>query len=311
MARTVTSWTRRWRSAFVGHIAVFALAAPACRAPTGPAVVVATTTPVADLVQRVAGPDAIVTKLVLTGADPREAPANAESKLVGVRLAVRVGVGFDDWLDMLARRANPKVRSLALADRVPTRTSTLPARAAGSEDDGHEDPARIDPYVWLDPQGMRLAAKAIGEELARADSAHAAAYRFRAGEVDEALRILDEESEAKLVACKAPPIVADRPVLGYFAERYRIPVVTVLRPFGTEATASWVASVKATVAELPAVAILATGKDIPQEMKTLGRSVTHVPVVDRPVDEAVRALVDALCAAGKSAAVVPPAPARP
>jgi ABC-type Zn uptake system ZnuABC Zn-binding protein ZnuA len=308
MVRFVTPWTR---SLGAGLVALGAIASSACRKPSGPPVVVATTAPLADLVQRVAGADAVVVKLVSQGSAAREAPADVEAKLAGVRLAVRVGVGFDDWLDALAKAANPKARSLAIADRVPTRTSTLPARAAGGEADGHEDPARIDPYVWLDPQGMRLAAKAVGEELARADAAHASAYRFRAGELDEVLRKLDEASEAKLVECKAPPIVADAPVLGYFAERYRISVVTVLRPFGGPATAAWLASVKAAVAELPAVALLATGSEIPEEMKGLGRPVSHVPVLDLPVDVAVRTLVEALCAAGKSSAPVPPAPARP
>jgi zinc transport system substrate-binding protein len=300
--------TPRTRFLFIGLVA---LGVGACRKPAGPPVVVATTAPVADLVQRVAGADATVTRLVQPGASPREAPADVGGKLAGVRLAVRVGVGFDDWLDALAKGVNPKVRSLAIADRVPTRTSTLPARAAGAGGDGHDDPSRIDPFVWLDPQGMRLAAKAIGEELARADAAHATAYRFRAGELDEALRRLDEETEAKLAECKAPPIVADAPVLGYFAERYRVPVVTVLRPFGAPAAAAWVDAVKATVAELPAVALLATAQEIPPEMRELGRPVRHVPVLDLPVDEAVRALAGALCAAGNAAAPVPAAPARP
>jgi zinc transport system substrate-binding protein len=308
MVRVVTP---RTRFLLTGLVAVVSLAVAACRKPAGPPVVVASTAPVADLVQRVAGSELVVTRLVPPGIPAREAPSDATAKLVGVRLAVRVGVGFDDWLDLLAKSANPKVRSLALADRVPTRTSTLPARAAGGGGDGHEDPSRIDPYVWLDPQGMRLAAKAIGEELARADAAHASAYRFRAGELDEALRKLDEASEAMLAECKAPPIVADAPVLGYFAERYRIPVVTVLRPFGAPATDAWRATVKAAVAELPAVALLATSQAIPEEMNGLGRSVRHVPVLDLPVDDAVRALVAALCAAGNDAAPVPSAPSRP
>jgi hypothetical protein len=105
--------------------------------------------------------------------------------------------------------------------------------------------------------------------------------------------------------------VADAPVLGYFAERYRVPVVTVLRPFGAPAAAAWVDAVKATVAELPAVALLATAQEIPPEMRELGRPVRHVPVLDLPVDEAVRALAGALCAAGNAAAPVPAAPARP
>jgi zinc transport system substrate-binding protein len=297
---------------------VLALAAAAalagCRKPAGRAVAVATVGPVADLVARVAGDDAEVRRLVPDGAPAGVAPPDAAGKLTGVRLAVRVGLGFDDWVDALAKQANPKARSLALGDRVPTRTSTLPARAAGPGADPHEDPVRIDPYVWLDPQRMRLAVKAVGEELARADAAHANAYRFRAGALDEALGRVDDALEARLRACAPAPIVADEPVLGYFAERYGISVATVLRPFGAPASPAWVASVRAAVAEMPQVNLVVTRREVPEEARALGRPVLHVPVLELPVEKAAVALADALCpprAAGRGAAVAPADVAAP
>jgi zinc transport system substrate-binding protein len=288
---------------------LFACAAlTACRKPAGRAVVVVTVGPVADLVARVAGPDAEVRRLVPEGAAAGVAPADVAAKLADVRLAVRVGLGFDDWVDAIAKQANPKARSLALGDRVPTRTSTLPARAAGPGADPHEDPVRIDPYVWLDPQRMRLAVKAVGEELARADAAHANAYRFRAGELDEALGRVDDALEARLRTCAPAPIVADAPVMGYFAERYGISVATVLRPFGRAATPEWVASVRATVAEMPQVNLVVTAREVPEEARTLGLTVLHVPVLELPVEAAATALADALCPAGSGAPQKPAAP---
>jgi ABC-type Zn uptake system ZnuABC Zn-binding protein ZnuA len=284
----------------LGLALLVAAALAGCRKPAGRAVAVATVGPVADLVARVAGDDAELRRLVPEGAAAGAPPADAAAKLSGVRLAVRVGLGFDDWLDALAKQANPKVRSLAIGDRVPTRTSTLPARAAGAGAgrDPHEDPVRIDPYVWLDPQRMRLAVKAIGEELARADAAHANAYRFRAGALDEALGRVDDALEARLRACAPAPIVADEPVLGYFAERYGIAVVTVLRPFGAKASAEWDASVRAALAELPQANVVVTAREVPEEARALGRPILHVPILDQPVETAALALADALCPGG-------------
>jgi zinc transport system substrate-binding protein len=282
-----------------------------CRKPAGRAVAAATVGPVADLVARVAGDDAEVRRLVPAGAPAGTAPPGADAQLAGVRLAVRVGLGFDDWIDALARQANPKVRSLALGDRVPTRTSTLPAMAAGAGAGGdpHEDPVRIDPYVWLDPQRMRLAVKAVGEELARADAAHANAYRFRAGELDEALGRVDDALEARLRACAPAPVVTDEPVLGYFAERYGISVVTVLRPFGVPASAEWLASVRAELAEAPQANLVVTAREVPAEARALGRPVLHVPLLELPAEKAALALADALCPPGALGPGVGVAPA--
>ncbi len=281
-----------------------ALLGAACRRSGAPAVVAVSIEPVADIVARVAGTDADVRRF-----PSRRLASEPNPALSGVTLAVRVGVGLDDWLEIAARGANPKVRSFAVADRVPTRAFSLPARAAGGAGDPHEDPARLDPYVWLDPRNMRLAAKAIGEELARVDAAHAGAYRFRAGEVDEALGAFDADTEGRLGACAPPPLVTDLPTLGYFAERYRIPIVAVLRPFGTAPTPSWLEGLVRGVAGIPRAVVVVTSAEVPEEARALGRPILHVPVLERPVEVAVGALVDALCPAGTAREVAnPPVP---
>ncbi len=269
----------------------------ACRKSAGRAVVVCTVVPVANLAERVAGPDADVRLLVAADASAGKAPLDVAVKIAGVRLAVRVGLGFDDWLDALARAEGKGVRSLAIGDRVPTRTVSLPMRSTGSKADPHEDPARIDPYVWLDPQRMRLAAKAIGEELARADAAHANAYRFRAGELDDVLGRFDDAMEAKMKACTPAPLVVDAPVLGYFAERYGVTVVAVLRPLGVPAAAPWLASIRAALVDIPQARVLVTAREIPDEARSIDRPVQHVPTDGRTVEDAVSALVEAMCPA--------------
>ena len=293
--RTFSSWRQY-------TLVAVSLGVGACRKPREVALVIVTEAPVADLVRRVAGADAEVRAIPRPDGEGRPfgAPEDANVNANGgrpARLAVRVGLGLDDWLDEVAKRQRPPARSLAIGDRVPTRILTLPARAMGSESsDPHDNPSKLDPYVWLDPQRMRLAAKAIGEELVRADGSHAVAYRFRAGQVDDELGRFDDAIEAKLKACAPPAMIADLPSLGYFSERYGVPVLTVLRPFAQAPSASWMTAVRADIADNPQAVVVVTASEIPEEAKTLGRPISHVSLAGKTIEAAVEALANALCA---------------
>ena len=291
--RTFSNWRQY-------ALVAVSLGVSACRKPHEVALVIVTEAPVADLVRRVAGADAEVRAIPRPGGEETHlgAPEAAHVNVVRpARLAVRVGLGLDDWLDEVAKGQKPPARSLAIGDRVPTRILTLPARAMGSESsDPHDNPSKLDPYVWLDPQRMRLAAKAIGEELVRADGSHAVAYRFRAGQVDDELGRFDDAIEAKLKACAPPAMIADLPTLGYFSERYGVPVLTVLRPFAQAPSASWMTAVLADIADNAQAIVIVTGSEIPEEAKALGRPISHVSLAGKTIEAAVEALANALCA---------------
>ena len=181
-----------------------------CRkAEPGRLVVAASIPPLAALARDVAGPDADVVLLVEA---PPPAPqsvavsdARPADRAKDARVLVLVGLGYDEALAALAPAAVAKQRVLRVGDRVPTL----------SRDDGTPNP-----FVWLDPQRMRLAAKALAEELARADSSHAAAYRQRAAALDARLGGLDEAVE-KIASQGAGPACGS-PALAYFRERYHL-----------------------------------------------------------------------------------------
>jgi zinc transport system substrate-binding protein len=184
--------------------------------------------PIYDLVRRVAGPDADVTLLLPPGRSPAGfAPtAKDEADVGAARVVVWVGLGLDPWMGDLVQAKNaPKasVKVLKVGDRVPTLATTGkpyvdPASGGGT--------AVVDPHVWLDPQRATVMAKAIGEELARADARHADAYRRRADEVSDALDVLDKELEAKTRPWQAGAL-ATPPDAGlvYFADRYHLRLV--------------------------------------------------------------------------------------
>jgi zinc transport system substrate-binding protein len=169
--------------------------------------------PVYDLVRRVAGDDADVALVVPQGTSPKgwTAPADVAARVAGANVVISVGLGLDAWMDALDASPPPKRRTLKIGDRVPT-----VARADGT----------IDPYVWMDPQRVRLALTAIGEELARADSSHAVAFRRRAAEVDAAVAALDKQIEDQVGAWPTRQLPALPDGSAYFADRYGVTVAS-------------------------------------------------------------------------------------
>ena len=174
--------------------------------------------PIYDLVRRVAGPDADVVLVLPAGrSEAGFTPSAPEAEAAsGARVFVMVGLGLDPWMDALVAAGGPKAKILRVGDRVPTLTTT-----GSPYVEGGGDAAKVNPHVWLDPQRASVMTKAIGEELARADAAHARAYRERSDAVSDALDALDKELDAKTRAWQ-PRGIGPEPGLVYFADRYHL-----------------------------------------------------------------------------------------
>jgi len=232
--------------------------------------------PIYDLVRRVAGPDADVALLLPPGRNehsfdptPKEIETAARAKV-----GVMVGLGLDPWMEKLMKDAAPSARLLKVGDRVPTLTvkddpigdeeADKAREAAGGKHDDHDDHDKdhdkdkgkerhdehehekgaTDPHVWLDPERARLIVRAIAEELGKADSAHAIAYRERATEVDTSLAALDKEVEARTKALKTRGFVTFHGSFGYFADRYKLDILAVIEPFpGSQPTGEYITKV--------------------------------------------------------------------
>lgn len=184
-----------------------ALAGGCARKPHARANVAVSVFPLYDLVRRIAGPDADVTLVLPPGTSPlgwRVTP-DISSRVAASKLFISVGLGLDPWMDTLRAQAPPGSRALKLGERVPTVAT----------DDG-----AIDPYAWMDPQRARLMATTIAEDLARADSSHAAAFQQRAGQLDASLAALDKEIEVRVASWPTHDVARVPPSMAYFAERY-------------------------------------------------------------------------------------------
>jgi zinc transport system substrate-binding protein len=189
--------------------------------------------PIYDLVRRVAGPDADVTLLVPPGRWPygftntqgMPGLTDADTKAIASsRVAILTGSDtLDSWMADVVKERAPKARILKLEDRVPT----LFPNGAPYVEDHREGAKSPDPYVWLDPDRAAVMTKAIGEELARADSAHAAAYRRRTDEVVDSLDALDKKLEVETKTWQDREIATEQhEAFVYFADRYHLHVVS-------------------------------------------------------------------------------------
>jgi zinc transport system substrate-binding protein len=206
--------------------------------PTPRLKVVVTIFPIYDLTRRIAGPDADVVLLVEPGrpeVDIRPSQKDADT-VTGAMLGIRVGLGLDDWLQDVLDEVAPKARRLAVGDRVPT----IPYKAnpivkglahAGLPELDPRLEGKPDPYVWLDPQRAQLIAKAIAEEMARADVAHASAYRARSSTLEKEIEALDKEVELRVLTWFSKSFVPLRDAYAYFADRYHLEEATTLEPY--------------------------------------------------------------------------------
>ncbi len=152
---------------------------------------VVTTIPVtADWVQQVGGDRVKVVSLLKGQEDAHsyEPGPQAVEMLAQAQLVIRVGLGFDAWLDgLIANSGNPKLKALTLAEGIE------PVEDEG-EHHGHGVHEAGNPHIWLDPEVAKSGVTRIAILLGAIDPAHRAEYQRRAeaycGELDSVSVVL-------------------------------------------------------------------------------------------------------------------------
>lgn len=229
------------------------------------AVVIATTTQLADIADQVASCNGgSATSLMGVGDDPHNfSPSSQEiAELSRADLVIANGLGLEGGLaDALANAADDGADILEIAplvDPIPfglhtrggddhTHAEDDHAEDTHGEDDhaGHDhsheghNHTGDDPHVWHDPDRMAIAAEEIGYHLA--ESTGDAAFEACGITVAEDLRALSTELEDILSVIPAEQriLVVDHEAWGYFADRYDFEMAGVVIPGGsTEAEPS-------------------------------------------------------------------------
>jgi ABC-type Zn uptake system ZnuABC Zn-binding protein ZnuA len=195
--------------------------------------VVAVTADLAALANAVGGADVVVQTLIPPGADPEAfepRPVHFE-RLRGVQLAIRVGLGFDAWLDrMLAQLGDARLRRGG-AGHVDASLGVAQLEVRGRavvEEPGHAH-GHANPHYWLDPENARTITANIAEALIR----QAPAVRDRV--VANRDRFL-AELDARLPRWRAQlvqpgvKLIAYHNSWPYFARRFRLDIVDFIEP---------------------------------------------------------------------------------
>ena len=209
---------------------------------------VVTIAPLSDLVRSVAGPEWTVRTVIPPGTSPHvfEPEPSDLRKLVGAKVVVVAGAGYDDWM----RRALAACASDARVHDAAASIAVGPGHGA-AEVPGHEDGADAghdgheghggheghahgvlgeDPHWWLSPV---LAAKSLGpiaEAFVSVDPIHAEHYRRRARETAEAYLALDRELALRLAPVRGKRFVSAHRAWVYFADRYGLVEAASIEP---------------------------------------------------------------------------------
>lgn len=203
--------------------------------------VVATTSLIADAVQRVAGERADVSVLIAPGVDPHSYVA-APRDLVALEEAHAIfanGLGLEESLLPAILEASGG------APLLEVNAGVEPIALAGDEqdDEGAGDHAHggLDPHTWQDVASVQLWVTNIRDALAALDPANAAAYKQAAAGYLGELEELDAEVRETLapIPTERRKLVTDHDTFRYFARAYGFTVVGAVIPsFSTLATLS-------------------------------------------------------------------------
>jgi ABC-type Zn uptake system ZnuABC Zn-binding protein ZnuA len=223
----------RWLalSVLVGSIAVPA-AAQTTTAPTFH--IVATTSDLASLARSVAGDLAHVESIVPPGADPEafEPRPSDLAKLKGASVIVRVGLGYDHWLDrLLSMHGDASVNrggrgyvdaSVAIPLLEVKGRSLDPANQ-----DGHAH-GLANPHYWLDPGNAELITGGIAEAMIRVDPRTTGKVIANRDEFLDRLKLRLAQWEGRLRPHRGAPLLAYHNTWPYFARRFRLDIVDVI-----------------------------------------------------------------------------------
>lgn len=201
------------RRAFLLTPTLFAVSLPASA--QAPIKAVATFSILGDLLAEVAGDKVVLSVVVGPDIDahayqprPTDARALAEAKVL-----VSNGLGFEGWIDRLAKAAPFKGKAIVATAGV----ATLKAGADHGHSHGHSHGQGPDPHCWQDVQRVRTYVANIAKGLTEADPPNAAHYRERAQAFDRRLVDLDAWVKAEIARV---PADKRRAITGHDSFRY-------------------------------------------------------------------------------------------
>lgn len=224
-------------------------ALPARAQDAKPLPVVASFSILGDFVKEVGGDRVALTTIVGPNGDThvyQPTPADAK-KLAGAKVIFVNGLGFEGWMERLAKASGTKGKFIVTTKGITPRERTKIEPQDDDEkeaDHGKEahaghDHGPIDPHAWQSIANAEIYVKNVRDGLIAADPAGKAVYEKNAAAYLAKLDALQTEVKAALAAIPAERrrIITSHDAFGYFGDAYG---VVLLAPEGvsTEGEAS-------------------------------------------------------------------------
>ncbi len=196
--------------------------------------VVATTTDLAALVAVIGGDLVTVESIVPAGADPEafEPRPGDLGKLRRAGLLVRVGLGYDYWLDALVNQTGEQ-RLMRGGEATLDASAGIPLleiRGQSIINEGGHAHGMANPHYWLDPENAIIVTAGIAEALVRIAPGHRdRILANREGFLSqlETRRTLWSRTLAPFAGTK---LIAYHNSWPYFARRFRLNVIAFIEP---------------------------------------------------------------------------------
>jgi ABC-type Zn uptake system ZnuABC Zn-binding protein ZnuA len=223
--------------------------------------VLATTPDLKSITEAVSGGTVRVESLVPPGANP-EAFEPRPSHLALVRdaaLVVRVGLGYDEWLDRLLRQGQNARLQRGGPGYLDLSTDIALVEVQGRSVEARSGHAHgsANPHYWLDPLNAEIMSAHIAEALTRVvpdkrDTIVAAQARFAAD-----VKTGVQRWTSALEPYRGAAVITYHNSWPYFARRFRLNIVDAIEPKeGVPPNVTWLATLAARMRDKKVRAIL-------------------------------------------------------
>ena len=178
----------------------------------------------ADIAREIGGDRVAVTSIIDADEDAHGfQPRPSDARLLQqADVVIANGLGFDAWIERLARSAGYSGEIVIASDGI----NALEDRGHHGHHHGH-DHGPLDPHAWQDVSNVRIYARNIAQALQRADPDGAPHYQARLARYDAELATLDGEirSQLSMLPANRRKLVTSHDAFGYFGQAYGLRVV--------------------------------------------------------------------------------------
>ncbi|MFJ9242645.1 metal ABC transporter substrate-binding protein [Streptomyces sp. NPDC101776] len=184
--------------------------------------VVAAFYPLQYLAEQIGGDHVHVTSLTQPGQEPHDLEISARQTAAlqesdAVLYLKNLQPAVDDAVSQSELKTKIDAASLTTLEK---HGNEVGGHAASHDTSENDEPAGLDPHIWLDPVRYAQVAEGVGKAFEKADPDNAADYRTNTAALVKKLDALDAEFKTGLADTRTKVFITTHAAFGYLAERY-------------------------------------------------------------------------------------------